>query len=164
MKLDADLAAGSSQKRMVLWLLGNLEHYSPDATFAFTSQQVSSRVERFFETLKTRIEYARETLADLVCAVWGLARTAFAKQLCPRAKPICGADILDVPLQFRLGRGSANTLRKEVALLRGWNWFTGALLVRVAARSLRISENDTRNDQFISYVSMYETFPCEAPF
>jgi hypothetical protein len=124
-ELDAQLDDNTSQKRMVHWLLDNLEHYCPDITFVFTSQQVSSRVEGFFGTVKTRLERARVTLAKLACAVRGLARTAFARRLFPRAKPICGADIMALPLQFRLGRGAANTLRKEVAQLRGWNWFTG---------------------------------------
>jgi hypothetical protein len=120
--LDAHLDDNTSRKRMVRWLLDNLDHYCPDVTFVFTSQQVSSRVEGFFGTLKTRIEHGRVTLTELACAVRGLARAAFAKRLLPRAKPICGADILALPLQFRLGRGAATTLRKEVAQLRGWNW------------------------------------------
>jgi hypothetical protein len=121
-ELDSTLVDNTPQKRMVQWLRNNVQHYSPEFTFQFTSHQVSARVEGFFGTLKTRLEHQTPSLCGLANAVRGLARNLVRKRLQPRTKLICGADILALPDQFRLGRGAAKALQAEVVFVRKFDW------------------------------------------
>jgi hypothetical protein len=69
-----------TQKRMIDWLMDNLDHYSPERISQWTGEGVSSRVEGFFKSLKNRLEHQQVTL-------WTLAKPSGSQSCLLRPRP-----------------------------------------------------------------------------
>jgi hypothetical protein len=119
----AHFEGGTPERRMINWLLENMDHYCPERIFELSGEQVSSRVEGFFGVLKQRIEHLLLTLLDLATEIRLLAQECLAKRLLPRRRPFCGADILATEDQMCIGASAARRLQEEVKKLRTWDWY-----------------------------------------
>jgi hypothetical protein len=107
-----------SQTRMIQWLAGHGENYAPHLTFRWTGEQVTSRVEGFFGTLKCRINHSRQTLAVVAKACMDLGIEAMRKRLEPQTPTFCDTQILDSDLQADLGIKSRKLLLGEIEKLQ----------------------------------------------
>jgi hypothetical protein len=106
------------QKRMIQWLIDHGKNYIPNLTFRSTGEQVTSRVEGFFGTLKHRIHHTRQTLEILCKVIMELGLEAVRKRLLPQTETFCDPQILDCRLQAQLGIKSRKLLIGELAKLK----------------------------------------------
>jgi hypothetical protein len=74
----------SAQWKLIDFLLGNLDHYSPIRISEYTRHQVSSRVEGVFAVLKRMLRGELCTLAGILVALHMYATSWFRRRLRPR--------------------------------------------------------------------------------
>jgi hypothetical protein len=107
----------ATQERLLNWLLDHLGNYDPATVFKYTTEQVTSRVEGFFGTLKIRIHHRQVRLDELAKAIVDLALEAVKKRFTPRVRSFCDFTILRFPDQLRIGVKASKILCEEIGKL-----------------------------------------------